>query len=242
MWHSRLGYGILTTRMFLYPSSRYECDRTPFVTVSVAVVSSVVWLLLWLASYPLEVFTRFGFSAAHPHLIGMVSALFIHPGLIYVLPNVIFLFVVGKQLEDCFGHILFGTLFMACGIGSTLLFYFVHRETAVPCIGAAGAVAGIVAAFWIIFPDEVFDVEFHLGWWHVTDFKAKTVVVVATWICWQLIVGLVNYRLPSGYILWSNIGGFALGSVVALLMKPTLLRWRKQRRAEPEAAVTTLRL
>ncbi len=224
--------------MFLLPISRYDSDATPVVTICVAVSSSVLWLVLWLTSYPVEVFTNFGFVAAQPHPLTMISALFIHQGLLYLLPNVIFLALLGRQLEDAFGHLMFLALFMVCGITSMLLLYVLHPGTTVIVTGSTGAVAGVIAAFWIIFPEQVFDVQVHLGWWHVTDFEAKTYAVFAAWVGWQFIVGLVGGRMPRDFIIWANVGGFGTGLAIALLLKPMLLRWRKQRRSEPEPEIT----
>lgn len=230
--------------MFLFPISRYESESTPVVTVCLILISSVLWLLLWMASYPQEVFTTFGFVPLHPHAATLVSSLFISEGLLYVLPNMIFLSVLGKQLEDAFGHMLFFALYMVCGVGSTLVFYLVNRSVTTPCSGATGALAGVIAAFWIMFPEEVFDVQLHLGWWHVTDFEARTFAVGAAWLGWELVVGLVEDRMPRGFIVWANIGGFAIGLIVALLLKPILRQKRKERRPEPESEIgmTTLQL
>lgn len=230
--------------MFLLPISRYESNSTPVVTICLIVISSVFWLLLWMASYPQEVLNIFGFVPLHPHAATLISSLFISEGLLYVLPNMIFLSMLGRQLEDAFGHTLFLALYMGSGVGSTLLFYLLNRGVSTPCSGATGALAGVITAFWIMFPDEVFDVQLHLGWWHVVDFEARTFAVGAAWLGWQLVVGLVEDRMPRGFILWANIGGFAIGAIVALFLKPIVRQKRKGRRTEPEpeVSVTTLPL
>jgi hypothetical protein len=94
-----------------------------------------------------------------------------------------------------------------------------------------------------MFPDSIFDVEVHLGWWHVTTFAAKTFAVFGAWLGWQLIVLLLHDPLPAIYIVWSNIGGFVAGIALALLVKPTLeMQWNKSTASGPEQeSVTTLR-
>lgn len=210
------------------PSSRYTCTRTPFVTFGIVGFCSLLWLVLRLMDYPQAAFNIFGFIPAQPHFPALASSLFIHNGLLYILPAMIFLAILGKQLEDVLGHLFFFVFFMVCGIANTLLFYLWHRSAAVPCLGATGAVAGVIAAFWIIFPNQIFDVEVHLGWWHATDFKARTYAAVAAWVIWQLITVSVEDRVVVTFIVWSNAGGFAVGSVSAFLLKSTLLRRRKQ--------------
>lgn len=110
-------------------------------------------------SYPQDLLINFGFIAAKPHLVGLVSALFLHEGLIYLLPNMLFLFVFGRQLEDFFGHLLLLVIFVVCGLAGTGLFYGLNRGATAPCTGSTGAVAGIIGAFWIMFPDSLFDVQ-----------------------------------------------------------------------------------
>lgn len=230
--------------MFLIPNSRYKCKRVPLATVVLVACSSLLWIVVWTMSYPQQLFAAYGFVAAKPHAMSAISAVFLHAGIIFVLPNMIFLTVLGKQLEDAFGRVRFVGVFLLSGVAGTALFYLLDRASTIPCTGSAGAVAGVVGAFWIVFPDSIFDVEVHLGWWHVTTFAAKTFAVSGAWLGWQLIVLLIHDPLPAIYILWSNIGGFVAGIVLALLLKPTLEmpQWNESTASGPEQeSVTTLR-
>lgn len=110
----------------------------------------------------------------------------------------IFLFLFGKQLEDVFGHLLLLGIFVFSALAGTGL--LLDRSATAPCTGSAGAVAGIVGAFWIMFPDAIFDVQVHLGWWHVTTFTAKTLAAIGAWLGWQLIVLLVHDPLPASFL------------------------------------------
>jgi membrane associated rhomboid family serine protease len=184
--------------------------------------SSILWIVVWMLSYPQQLFSDYGFVATKPHAVSVTSAVFLHQGIIFVLPNMIFLSVLGKQLEDAFGRLRFLGVFLLSGVAGTALFYVLNRTSTTPCTGSAGAIAGVVAAFWIVFPDSIFDVELHLGWWHVTTFAAKTFAVVGAWVGWQLVVVLIHVPLPATYIIWSNVGGFVAGITLALLLKPTL--------------------
>jgi len=195
-------------------------------------------------AYPQSVFAEFGFIASQPNVTSLFSALFLHQGILYLLPNAMFLFIFGKQVEDASGHMLLLVVFMVSGLAGSGLFYFLNRAATIPCTGANGAVAGIVAAFWIMFPDSLFDVircAGPLGWWHVTTFKSNTLAAMAAWLGWQLIVALVEDRLPESFLLWSNIGGFVAGLVMALSLQPAIQRQlrEKPRAAEPASSVRT---
>lgn len=192
------------------------------VTVTLGICSFLLWLVVWKLSYPQQLFAAYGFVAAKPHAVSVISAMFLHAGIIFVLPNIIFLSVLGEQLEDAFGRLRFLAVFLLSGAAGTALFYLLDRTSTIACTGSAGAVAGVVGAFWIVFPDSMFDVEVHLGWWHVTTFAAKTFAAVGAWFGWQLIMLVIHDPLPATYILWSNIGGFAAGIALARLLKPAL--------------------
>ena len=173
---------IAVSKMFLIPESRYKCDRIPLATVALIVLSSVLWVALWMLSYPEQLFSSYGFVAARPHIVSLISAIFLHPSILYLGPNMVFLFAFGKQLEDVVGHLLFLGVFVLSAVAGTGLFYGLDRLATTPCTGSTGAIAGIVGAFWIMFPTQVFDVQVHLGWWHVTTFEAKTFAAIGAWL------------------------------------------------------------
>jgi membrane associated rhomboid family serine protease len=208
--------------MFLLPNSRYKCRRAPVATIVLVTSSSLLWFVVWMLSYPQQLFAAYGFVAARPNRVSVISAIVLHQGIIFVLPNMIFLSVLGKQLEDAISRLLFLVVFFLSGVAGTALFYVLDRTCTIPCTGSAGAVAGIVAAFWLVFPNSIFDVEVHLGWWHVTTFAAKTFAVVGAWLGWQIVVLLIHVPLPATFILWSNVGGFVAGIALAMLLKPNL--------------------
>jgi membrane associated rhomboid family serine protease len=147
--------------------------------------------------------------------------MFLHPSILY-LANMIFLFAFGKQLEDVLGHLLFLIIFVVPALAGTGLFYALDWVATTPCTGSSGAIAGIVGAFGIMFPTQIFDIQVHLGWWHVTTFEAKTFAAVGAWFGLQVIVLIIHYRLPTSFLLWSDIGGFAAGLTMGLLLKANL--------------------
>ena len=107
--------------------------------------------------YPQRLFADYGFVATKPHAVSVISAVFLHQGIIFVLPNMIFRSVLGKQLEDAFGRLLFLGVFLLSGVAGTALCYVLDRTSTTPSTGSAGAIVGIVAAFWIVFPDSIFE-------------------------------------------------------------------------------------
>ena len=96
-------------------------------TAIVVACSSLLWLFVWMSSYPPQLFAAYGFVAAKPHALSPVSAIFLHQGIIFVLPNMIFLSVLGKQLEDALGRLLFLGVFVLSGVAGTALFYVLDR-------------------------------------------------------------------------------------------------------------------
>jgi membrane associated rhomboid family serine protease len=80
-------------------------------------------------SYPQRLFAAYGFVAAKPHAVSAISAVFLHAGIIFLLPNMIFLSVLGQQLEDAFGRLRFVGVFLLSGIAGTAVFYLLDRSS-----------------------------------------------------------------------------------------------------------------
>jgi hypothetical protein len=68
---------------------------------------SGLWLVVLSFSYPPELFATYGFVAEKPRAVSLISSMFLHPSIIFLLPNMIFLSILGKQLEDALGRMLF---------------------------------------------------------------------------------------------------------------------------------------
>jgi len=96
-----------------------------------------------------SVFHRWGFIPQNPDLLKIFTAMFIHANLWHLLGNMLFLWVVGCNMEDDMGWREFVLIYALSGIFAASFHMFANADSVIPCIGASGAVAGIMGAFTI---------------------------------------------------------------------------------------------
>lgn len=152
-----------------------------------------------------------GFSVYIP----FVSSMFLHGSWTHVIGNMWILWLFGDNVEDCMGHAKFLFFYLLCGIIAAFAHYFTDPLSAVPVVGASGAVAGIMGAYFLmfknarvltyIFPIFLITVPawFFLGVWAVTQLWSGAAVL------------LHSTASSTGQIaFWAHIGGFAAGMIL----------------------------
>ncbi len=107
---------------------------------------------------------------------------------------------------------------LACGVGASALHYLLNLSSSIPCVGASGAISGIVGIYFVLFPKSRFDLCIYLGWWHIKTIPARTHAAVGAWIGEQTLLGLRTEAVPvSSVAFWAHVGGFLTGVAAALL-------------------------
>lgn len=180
-------------------------------------VQEVMDLLDQLPSY------RWGYVPARPSLFSLLASMFVHGGWLHLLGNLLFLYVSGPFLEDRYGRPLFAGLYLFSGLVAVLTHAANSPGSAVPLVGASGAIAGVMGAFLIrlatrrirflfmpLFPFPLVRFTFHL----------PAFMVLPLWFGEQF-----WYANRSGgtsdVAWWAHVGGFCFGVGVALLVKLT---------------------
>jgi membrane associated rhomboid family serine protease len=160
----------------------------------------------------------YGFTGAHPTLLTFFSALFLHVGYLHYIGNMWFLWIFGRKIEATLGHAVFGAFYLVCGIGGQLVYWLTALHSAIPCVGASGAISGIAGLYLILYPKDRFDLYLYFGWWRIKKFESNTRVAVGVWIGEQTLLALLTMFLPfSGVAFWAHVGGFAAGMGLASL-------------------------
>src|SRR2546430_613365 len=123
------------------------CKGFPYVTISLIVINVIVFVLE-VTTGDASMFDRWAFTPAHPSLVTIITAAFMHAGLLHILGNMLFLWVFGSVVEDALGPIVYGLFYLGGGLAAALLHWVVTLTTApqeamIPCLGASGAVAAI---------------------------------------------------------------------------------------------------
>ena len=144
------------------------------------------------------------------------TAMFMHGSWFHLIGNMVFLWIFGDNVEDRFGHINFLIFYLLAGIAATFAQYFVSPESTVPNVGASGAIAGVLGAYILMFPQSRVNVL--LGRQIVA---MPAVIVLGMWIFFQLIsgVGTIAYTDETanvgGVAYMAHIGGFIAGLLMA---------------------------
>ncbi|MDP2871785.1 MAG: rhomboid family intramembrane serine protease [Bacillota bacterium] len=162
------------------------------------------------------------------HLLGtLVTGMFIHGNLIHLLGNMLYLWVFGDNVEDRLGRGRFVVFYILTGALATLSHIVSAPASTVPLIGASGAIAGVLGAYFVSFPGSrilaLVPLFFFL---HLTEVPA--ILFLLFWFVLQLISG-VSALAPGAVDVvawWAHIGGFAAGVILVRLMAPRRPRRR----------------
>lgn len=149
------------------------------------------------------------------------SAMFMHGGWMHLIGNMLFLWIFGDNVEDRIGHGKFLIFYLLAGLAATFAQFSFSPDSNVPNVGASGAIAGVLGAYLVMFPQARVNVL--LGRQVVA---MPAFAVLGLWIVFQLIsgVGTIAYTDESantgGIAYMAHIGGFVAGLAMALLGRP----------------------
>jgi membrane associated rhomboid family serine protease len=150
------------------------------------------------------------------------SSMFLHGGWIHLLGNMWILWIFGDNVEDRLGRFRYLALYLASGIAAALLHIFTNPASVVPTIGASGAIAGIMGAYFRFFPFarvETLIPPFFFG----PTFVLPAVLFLGWWFLLQFFNGALSLGARansfSGVAWWAHVGGFLFGFIVCLLAR-----------------------
>ena len=194
----------------------------PFVTYALIAINVLVFVLLELPQGDnLDAFlTRWGTIpsqiVAGNGLITLITSMFLHAGWLHIGSNMLFLWIFGDNVEDAFGHVLYLIFYLVCGIVASLAQVLVSPSSEVPGVGASGAIAGVLAAYIVLFGSRPVRVLMQGVLTTVPSY-----VMIGLWIVTQLISGFgaLGDTQSGGVAYWAHIGGFVAGLVLTFLLR-----------------------
>ena len=157
----------------------------------------------------------------------LLASLFLHGGWLHLLGNMLFLFVFGRSIEDRFGHPKFLVIYLLAGLAGSLLHILLNPASRVPTIGASGAIAGILGAYFVTFPAARITtlIPFFFLFWTV---ELPALLLLGYWFLIQFFTGFQMQAIQSatggGVAWWGHVGGFLAGVFLALLLPPRTRR------------------
>jgi membrane associated rhomboid family serine protease len=219
--------------------------RRTYVLLSLIFINALVLAACYVHPSTVDnVFLQYGFVPAHPHISTVLSSMFLHAGFWHFAGNMFFLWMFGDRVENTFGRWLFGFVYILSGFGAAALHYAFNSGSNIPCVGASGAISGIVGCYIVLFPKSSFDMVIVFLRWPVKTIHTDTYGAVGAWIGEQVILGLLTQAVQfSSVAFWGHIGGFVTGAGVTglLLLVVPQLRTRGDQRLVVRAVRGTVR-
>jgi membrane associated rhomboid family serine protease len=148
-------------------------------------------------------------------------AMFLHGGWLHIGGNMLFLWVFGNNVEDKIGRIPYLLFYLFCGVVASAAQILVGPNSAIPNLGASGAIAGVLGAYLVMFPRRrvysLVPIVFIF-----TLLPLPAIVVLGFWFVLQFfsVVTTVANHVNGGVAYFAHIGGFAVGLILALLFFP----------------------
>ena len=197
----------------------------PYVTYGIFAINTVLFFIQFLLSRndinsANRIFYSFGFIPADFNILTIFSSMFIHGNLAHIIGNLWFLKVFGDNVESILGHLKYFFFYICCGFIAALAQYIINPSSAIPMIGASGAIAGVLGAYMVQFPNaRVHNVLFFIVFFTKVTLPAQ--IVLGFWFLLQLSQGLVDIEInTTGGIAWfAHIGGFIAGVTLLKYLK-----------------------
>ena len=145
----------------------------------------------------------------------LFTAMFVHGGLFHLGGNMLFLWIFGDNIEDRFGHILYAVFYLASGVVASMSHIIISPSDITPMVGASGAIAGVLGAYFIFFPRAQVKTLVFLVFF-VTTVRVPAVIFLGFWFLMQVTSSGLG---GEGIAWWAHIGGFVLGAALALVIK-----------------------
>ena len=141
--------------------------------------------------------------------------MFLHGGLLHLAGNMLFLWIFGDNMEDEMGHVGYLLFYLASGIGAGMAHVLAAPYSAVPTVGASGAIAGVMGGYLLLFPKARVDILFIF----IVFFRIFTIpawIMLALWFGLQIFGGAGANPDEGGVAYWAHAGGFVVGALLTL--------------------------
>jgi membrane associated rhomboid family serine protease len=157
-------------------------------------------------------------SGAAPVGVTVITSMFLHGGFMHVIGNMLYLWIFGNNVEDAMGRVRFIVFYLLCGAAAGLGHALLNPRSAVPMIGASGAVSGVLGAYLLLYPHARVLTLFILGFF-VRMIEVPALIVLGFWFVLQFLNVLVAPPQGGGVAWYAHLGGFAAGMALIGLFK-----------------------
>lgn len=228
-------------------------EITPFVTLAFILANVAAWFLLQGAGSREALEASVVAFGVHPCEItgacetqglgwsSVFSSMFMHGSWEHILGNMLFLWVFGNNIEDSMGHLRFIIFYLGCGVAASLAHIYLSPQSAIPAVGASGAISGVMGAYIVLYP------RVRVYTWVPPFFflYLNAFFLLGYWFFLQLVSGVVSFGPEAGesggVAVWAHVGGFAAGVVLIKLFEKPRLTYAKRHKIQlPKEEVARL--
>ena len=213
----------------MFPLKDNISARTfPYVNISLIVINALFFiyqmsygptvdrLIFTLGFIPARFIAQQGENLLNPAgFLPVFSSMFLHANLVHLLSNMWMLWIFGDNVEDCMGHGRYLLFFLLCGVASVFAQTVSNPQSAIPMIGASGAISGVLGAYFLTYPQaRILTLVPIIIFFYIIELPAF--FFLGFWFVLQFIQGSL-YSLNSeqlvggGVAWWAHVGGFAAG-------------------------------
>lgn len=226
-------------------------ERFPFVNITIILINVLVYLYQvslssltlgrttqalvaffekW-AVVPAEYTSGVSVGADPPlQFLTLFSAMFMHGSLLHIGSNMLFLWVFGDNVESNMGHLKYLAFYLISGVLASFAHILFNLSSMVPSLGASGAIAGVLAAYLVLFPRaQVRTLIIFIIFITVT--RVSAFVLIGIWFLLQFVQGLASLGMrqgdSGGVAVWAHVGGFLAGLVLVFFFRGRRKRFRR---------------
>ena len=160
----------------------------------------------------------------------ILTSMFLHGGWLHIIGNMWFLWIFGDNVEDYLGHLKYLLFYLISGCAAAIAYILLDASSNQPTIGASGAIAGVMGAYFVLYPRArvltlVFLIVFFTFWW------LPAWVFLGYWFVLQFLSGTATSiagagQNTGGVAFWAHVGGFVAGILLIKLMPERPRRYR----------------
>jgi membrane associated rhomboid family serine protease len=148
-----------------------------------------------------------------------LTSMFMHGSWFHIIGNMWFLWVFGNNVEDVMGRARFIVFYVLCGLAAATAQTMANPSSAIPMVGASGAIGGVMGAYAVLYPRAHVYTLIFLGF-YVRTVAVPAAFMLGYWFLIQILSGLPTIGNEAGGVaFWAHAGGFIAGIVLIYLLR-----------------------
>jgi membrane associated rhomboid family serine protease len=205
--------------LFILPIEEdHPTRRFPWVNLSLIAANLYFFLATATRSDLQQVVYQYGFTPAQLEIGDVITSMFLHAGWGHLLGNMYFLFVFGDNVEDLLGKAKYLLAYSLSGVGAAAFQYALDPHSAIPMVGASGAISGVSALYMLMFPWKKFRLQFFFLIFPLFAIPTRAFFLVGAWAALQFLMAKASAPGLGGVAFWAHLGGFLAGLVLFFLL------------------------